>query len=158
MNLTTKYLGLNLSSPLMVGASPLVWDMGMVRRLEDAGSSAIVMQSLFEEQITREQFGTIMDMELHAESFAEAISYFPTADEFKMGPDNYLESIRKIKAAVKVPVIASLNGTTAKGWLDYAKQIQEDAEGNGHTWITIRRAQKELGIVPAKNGMKDGWR
>ena len=125
MDLTTKYLGLNLSSPLMAGASPLVWDMGMVRRLEDAGASAIVMQSLFEEQITREQFGTIMDMELHAESFAEAISYFPTADEFKMGPDNYLEAIRKIKSAVKMPVIASLNGTTPKGWLDYAKLIQE---------------------------------
>jgi dihydroorotate dehydrogenase (fumarate) len=125
MDLTTKYLGLKLTSPLMVGSSPLVWDLGVVKRLEDAGASAIVMQSLFEEQITREQFGTIMDMELHAESTAEAISYFPTADELKMGPDNYLDTIRKIKAAVQVPVIASLNGITPKGWLDYAKLIQQ---------------------------------
>jgi len=98
--------------------------MDAVRRLEDSGAAAIVMQSLFEEQITREQFGTIMDMELHADSFAEAVSYFPTADEMKTGPDNYLDAIRKIKAAVKIPVVASLNGTTPKGWLDYAKQIQ----------------------------------
>jgi len=125
MDLAVSYLGLRLPHPLMAGASPLVWDMGAVRRLEDAGASAIVMQSLFEEQITREQFGTIMDMELHADSTAEAVSYFPTADEMKMGPDNYLDAIRKIKAAVSVPVIASLNGTTPKGWLDYAKQIQQ---------------------------------
>jgi len=125
MDLTVSYLGLRLPHPLMAGASPLSFDLGAVKRLEDAGASAIVMQSLFEEQITREQFGTIMDMELHAESFAEAISYFPTSEELKMGPDNYLEMIRKIKSAVKLPVIASLNGTTSKGWLDYAKQIQE---------------------------------
>jgi dihydroorotate dehydrogenase (fumarate) len=125
MDLAVSYLGLDLPHPLMAGASPLCWDMDAVRRLEDAGASAIVMQSLFEEQITREQFGTIMDMELHAESFAEAISYFPTADEMKMGPDNYLDGILKIKSATKLPVIASLNGTTPKGWLDYAKQIQE---------------------------------
>ncbi len=125
MDLSVSYLGLRLPHPLMAGASPQVWDMGAVRRLEDAGASAIVMQSLFEEQITREQFGTIMDMELHSESNAEAVSYFPTAEELKMGPDNYLDAIRKIKAAVRVPVIASLNGTTPKGWLDYAKQIQQ---------------------------------
>jgi len=124
MDLTVSYLGLRLSHPLIAGASPLCWDMDAVRRLEDSGAAAIVMQSLFEEQITREQSGTIMDMELHADSFAEAISYFPTADEMKTGPDNYLDAIRKIKAAVKIPVVASLNGTTPKGWLDYAKQIQ----------------------------------
>jgi dihydroorotate dehydrogenase (fumarate) len=125
MDLTVSYLGLRLPHPLMAGASPLSSDLGAVKRLEDAGASAIVMQSLFEEQITREQIGTNLDMELHAESFAEAISYFPTSEELKLGPDNYLEMIRKIKSAVKVPVIASLNGTTSKGWLDYAKQIQE---------------------------------
>lgn len=125
MDLAVSYLGLRLPHPVMAGASPLSWDLGQVRRMEDAGASAIVMQSLFEEQITRETTGTIMDMELHAESFAEALSYFPAPDEFKLGPDNYLEHIRRMKEAVKVPVIASLNGTTPMGWIDYARKIQQ---------------------------------
>jgi dihydroorotate dehydrogenase (fumarate) len=125
MNLATRYLGLNLESPLMVGASPMAADLGMVRRLEDAGSSAIVMPSLFEEQITREQFGTIYDLEAGAESFAEATSYFANLGDIRLGPDLYLEQVRKVKAAVQVPVIASLNGVTASGWLDFAKQIQQ---------------------------------
>ncbi len=125
MDLRTKYLGFDLPHPLMVGASPLVLDMDKVKRLEDAGASAVVMPSLFEEQITREQNGTILDMDLHAESFAEALSYFPKPEEFRLGPENYLEQIQKVKKAVSVPVIASLNGTTPLGWLDYAKQIQQ---------------------------------
>jgi dihydroorotate dehydrogenase (fumarate) len=125
MNLKTKYLGLDLQSPLMVGASPMANDLDMVRRLEDAGSAAITMPSLFEEQITREQFGTLYDLESGAESFAEATSYFANADDLRLGPDLYLEQIRKVKAAVKVPVIGSLNGVTPSGWLDFAKQIQQ---------------------------------
>jgi dihydroorotate dehydrogenase (fumarate) len=125
MNLSTTYLGLKLAHPLMAGASPLVDDMGMVRRLEDAGVSAIVMHSLFEEQITREEQGTILDMELSSNSSAEAISYFPKADEFRLGPEKYLEQVRRIKEAVSVPVIASLNGTTGAGWLRYARLMQE---------------------------------
>ena len=125
MDLSTKYLGLNLSNPLVAGASPLVDEMDTVKRLEDAGCAAIVMHSLFEEQITREQLGTEMDMELHAESFAEALSYFPQPKEYRLGPEQYLEQIRRIKAAVKVPVIGSLNGTSPAGWLSYAKLIQE---------------------------------
>lgn len=125
MDLAVSYLGLRLPHPVMAGASPLSWDLGQVRRMEDAGASAIVMQSLFEEQITRETTGTIMDMELHAESFAEALSYFPAPDEFKLGPDNYLEHIRRMKEAVKVPVIASLNGTTPMGWIEHARKIQQ---------------------------------
>ena len=125
MNLSTTYLGLKLAHPLMAGASPLVDDMGMVKRLEDAGVSAIVMHSLFEEQITREEQGTILDMELHANSNAEAISYLPVPDEFRLGPEKYLEQIRRIKEAVSVPVIASLNGTTPAGWLHYGKLMQE---------------------------------
>jgi len=125
MNLKTSYLGLQLAHPLMVGASPLANDMDMVRRLEDAGSSAITMPSLFEEQITREQFGTLYDLEAGSESFAEATSYFANIGEVRLGPDNYLDQIRKVKAAVKVPVIASLNGVTPSGWLDFAKQIQQ---------------------------------
>ena len=125
MDLSTKYLGLNLPNPLVAGASPLVDEMDTVKRLEDAGCAAIVMHSLFEEQITREQLGTEMDMELHAESFAEALSYFPQPKEYRLGPEQYLEQIRRIKAAVKVPVIGSLNGTSPAGWLSYAKLIQE---------------------------------
>ena len=125
MNMKTDYLGLHLEHPLMVGASPLANDMDMVRRMEDAGTAAITMPSLFEEQITREQHGTLYDMESGAESFAEATSYFAHVDDLRLGPDNYLDQIRKVKAAVKVPVIASLNGVTASGWLDFAKQIQQ---------------------------------
>jgi dihydroorotate dehydrogenase (fumarate) len=103
----------------------MVDDMGMVKRLEDAGASAIVMHSLFEEQITREEMGTIMDMQLSANTSAEALSYFPQPDEFRLGPEKYLEQIRRIKAAVAVPVIASLNGTTPAGWLHHGKLMQE---------------------------------
>lgn len=125
MDLQTTYLGLRLAHPLMAGASPLVDDMGMVKRLEDAGASAIVMHSLFEEQITREEQGTIMDLQLSSNSSAEALSYFPAPDEFRLGPEKYLEQIRRVKAAVSVPVLASLNGTTAAGWLHYGKLMEE---------------------------------
>ena len=125
MSLSTQYLGLKLAHPFMPGASPLVDDLDMVRRLEDAGASAIVMHSLFEEQISREQYATIYHMELYADAFAEVRSYFPGADEFALGPDQYLEQVRRIKAAVGVPVIASLNGATAGGWTRYAQLIQE---------------------------------
>jgi dihydroorotate dehydrogenase (fumarate) len=125
MDLSTTYLGLNLAHPLMVGASPLVDDLDMVKRLEDAGASAIVMHSLFEEQITREQEGTLLDMQLHAESNAEALSYFPTPDEFRLGPERYLEQLLRIKQAVGVPVIGSLNGITSAGWLSYGKLMEQ---------------------------------
>ena len=125
MNLETEYLGLKLDSPLMPGASPLGDSLDMVRRLEDAGASAIVMRSLFEEQITREMTGRILVVESHEESFAEALSYFPKPSEFSLGPDEYLDQLRCIREAVDVPVIGSLNGTTVRGWLDYAKQIEE---------------------------------
>jgi dihydroorotate dehydrogenase (fumarate) len=125
MKLETEYLGLKLDSPLMPGASPLPDSLDMVRRLEDAGASAIVMRSLFEEQITREMTGKIDVVDAHEESFAEALSYFPKASEFSLGPDEYLDQLRSICEAVSVPVIGSLNGITARGWLDYARQIEE---------------------------------
>ena len=125
MDLTTRYLGLKLDSPLMPGASPLADSLDVVRRLEDAGASAIVMRSLFEEQITREMTGNVYAVESHAESFAEAVSYFPTPSEFSLGPDEYLDQLRCIVEAVRIPVIGSLNGITVRGWLDYALQIQE---------------------------------
>lgn len=125
MDLSTNYLGLRLSHPLMPGASPLADSLDTVRRLEDAGAAAIVLRSLFEEQITRERDGMVHHMEVSAESSAEALSYFPKPDDFAFGTQEYLEQIRRIKAAVKVPVIASLNGTTNEGWLSYAQQIQQ---------------------------------
>jgi dihydroorotate dehydrogenase (fumarate) len=125
MDLSTTYLGFVLPHPFMPGASPLVDDLDTVRRLEDAGAAAIVMRSLFEEQITREQLGSIHHIMVHEESFAEALSYFPAPDEYALGPERYLEQLRQIKAIVDVPVIGSLNGTTPEGWLNYASQIQE---------------------------------
>ena len=102
MDLSLTYLGLALPHPLMAGASPLSHDLGFVRRLEDAGTAAIVMHSLFKEQITREQFGTMRDLELHSDSNPEARSYLPQPKEFALGPDEYVEQIRRIKAAVAV--------------------------------------------------------
>jgi dihydroorotate dehydrogenase (fumarate) len=125
MDLSTNYLGLNLPHPIMPGASPMVDNLDLVKQLEDAGAAAITMHSLFEEQITREQQGMVYHMELVNNSQAEALSYFPQVDQFRLGPHQYLEQIRLIKQAVHIPVIASLNGTTAEGWLDYAVQIEQ---------------------------------
>lgn len=125
MDLSTTWLGLALPHPLMPGASPLVDDLDVVRRLEDAGAAAIVMHSLFEEQITREQMSTFHATESHAESFAEATSYFPTPAELVLGPDEYLAQLRRVREAVSVPVIGSLNGSTPGGWLEYARLIEQ---------------------------------
>ena len=125
MDLSTTYLGLHLKSPLMPGASPLVDDMDLVRRLEDSNAAAIVMHSLFEEQITGERFATIYHMELYADSYAEASSYFPKHDDYPLGPEQYLAHIDRIKRAVSIPVIASLNGSTPGGWTEYARLIEQ---------------------------------
>jgi dihydroorotate dehydrogenase (fumarate) len=125
MDLSTNYLGLHLKSPLMPGASPLVDDLDSVKRLEDAGAGAIVMHSLFEEQLTGEKLASIYHMELYADSYAEATSYFPKQSDYALGPDKYLDHIARIKECVSVPVIASLNGSTPGGWIQYAKQMQE---------------------------------
>jgi dihydroorotate dehydrogenase (fumarate) len=124
MDLSTTYLGFPLPHPLIPGASPMVDNLDTVKRLEEAGAAAIVMHSLFEEQIVREQLTTIHHMEIHADSHAEALSYFPRSSEFVLGPEQYLEQINRIKDAVDVPVIASLNGMTPGGWIDYARLIE----------------------------------
>jgi dihydroorotate dehydrogenase (fumarate) len=125
MDLSTTYLGLRLAHPFMPGASPLADDLDAVKRLEDAGASAIVMRSLFEEQIAREQMGAALHFDAHANANPEAASYVPATSVFAMGPDAYLEQIRRIRAAVAVPVIASLNGTTPGGWTSYARSMQQ---------------------------------
>ena len=125
MDLTTTYLGRTLPHPFMPGASPLADDLDTVRRLEDAGAAAIVLRSLFEEQITREQIAAFVHQEQHGESFAEAMSFFPNPDSFVLGPEEYLKHLRRVKESVGLPVFASLNGTTTGGWLEYARLMEE---------------------------------
>jgi dihydroorotate dehydrogenase (fumarate) len=125
MNLTTNYLGLSLKNPIMPGASPLVDNLDNVRRLEDAGAAAIVMHSLFEEQITAQQLAEFAHTEFTADSFSEAASYFPRMEDYALGPDRYLEQISKIKEMVDIPVIGSLNGTSIGGWTDHARLIEQ---------------------------------
>jgi dihydroorotate dehydrogenase (fumarate) len=125
MDTSTKYVGLSLSSPLVVGASPMAADLDTVKRLEDAGAAAIVMHSLFEEQLIGEQLATQKVMETPAESFAEAITYFPNPKNFDLGPDEYLRQITRIKETVSVPVFASLNGMTLGGWLEFSRKMEQ---------------------------------
>ena len=125
MDLSTTYLGFELPHPVIPGASPLADDLDTVRRLEDEGAAAIVMRSLFEEQIAAEQMAAFRYTEEPAGSYAEALSYFPDTDVFALGPDEYLEQIRRIQDAVDLPVIASLNGTTLGGWLDFSRRMQD---------------------------------
>lgn len=125
MDLSTTYLGLPLAHPIMPGASPMADDLDHVKRLEDAGASAIVMRSLFEEQIVREQIGASAHIHDLEGAHVEALSYLPPTSVFAMGPQRYLEQLRKIREAVKVPVIASLNGTTPGGWVEYARLMEQ---------------------------------
>ena len=148
MDLSTTYLGFALPHPFLPGASPLADDLDMVRRLEDAGAAAIVLRSLFEEQIAQEQLYTHGRLLATEESHAEARSYLPEPTSFALGPDEYLEQIRKIKAAVRIPVIASLNGTTDGGWISYARLMEQagaDAlELNVYALATDFAASSEL--------------
>jgi len=125
VDLRTKYLGFTLPHPIVAGASPLGDDLDSVRRLEDAGAAALVLRSLFEEQITNEQMADHFNLDAHAESSGEASSYFPGADAFCLGTDQYLEHLGRVKRAVRIPVIASLNGSTPGGWLAYAALMEE---------------------------------
>ena len=127
IDLTTTYLGLRLSSPFMIGASPLADDLDRVKRLEDAGCAAIVLRSLFEEQITAAETGRIRHLDPLDARFAAVLSYFPDADSFALGPSEYLEHIALLKRTVRIPVIASLNGTTAESWLTFARRCSRPA-------------------------------
>jgi len=125
MDLSTTYLGLPLKNPVMPGASPMVDKLDTVRRLEDAGAAAIMMHSLFEEQITSQQLAEFAHTEFSAGSSSEASSYFPQMADYALGPDKYLEQIAKIKETVAIPVIGSLNGISMGGWTDHARLIQQ---------------------------------
>ena len=125
VDLSTTYLGLSLRTPLVASASPLSRELDGIRHLEDAGASAVVLYSLFEEQLRREALELEHHLSEGADSFAESLTYFPQAGEFCAGPDEYLAHIRKAKEAVDIPIIASLNGATLGGWIDYSKQIEQ---------------------------------
>jgi dihydroorotate dehydrogenase (fumarate) len=125
IDLKTNYLGLQLRTPLVASASPLSQELEGIRHLEDAGASAIVLYSLFEEQLRQESFELEYHLTEGTDSFAEASSFFPQPNEFHLGPEGYLNHIRKAKKAVSVPIIASLNGTTVGGWTEYAKLIEQ---------------------------------
>jgi len=125
IDLSTTYLGLKLKNPLVASSSPICEDVGNVRRIEDAGAAAVVLHSLFEEQIEHESDELDRFMDAGSELSAEAVTHFPALTHRVMGPDSYLAHIVKCKQAVRIPVIASLNGTTRGGWLAYAKQMEE---------------------------------
>jgi dihydroorotate dehydrogenase (fumarate) len=126
MDLRTKYMGLSLKNPLVPSASPLSASIDMAKQLEDAGAAAIVMYSLFEEQIQHEAQELDYYLTTYNESYAEAVSYFPEPQKFhNMYAEGYLEQIRRLKEALEIPVIASLNGVSVGGWMKYAKLIEE---------------------------------
>ncbi|OGW81475.1 MAG: dihydroorotate dehydrogenase [Omnitrophica bacterium RIFCSPLOWO2_12_FULL_44_17] len=125
MDLSTTYLGFKLKTPLVVSASPLCEGLNNIKKAEDAGASAVVLRSLFEEQLTNERFELDKHLTENTDSFSEATSFFPEASYFNLGPEEYLETIRKAKANVNIPIIASLNGATEGGWIDFSKKIEQ---------------------------------
>jgi dihydroorotate dehydrogenase (fumarate) len=125
MNLSTNYLGLGLKNPLIASSSPLTLEVGNIRKLEDCGAAAVVLPSIFQEQIEQEVAAVERFASAGIDSFAEALSYFPPAAAYHAGPDRYLEVIRQARQAVDIPVIASLNGITDAGWIEYARLVEE---------------------------------
>ena len=125
MNLTTNYLGMVLKNPIVASSSPLSHTVDSIRRLEDAGAAAVVMYSLFEEQIGFDSYYIDYHLTQGIDSYAESISYFPDMQSYNVGPDEYLKLIRRAKETVDIPIIGSLNGTSVGGWTDYATLIEE---------------------------------
>ena len=167
VDLRTTYLGLILKSPLVVSASPLSRDLDSICRLEEAGASAIVLYSLFEEQLRQEEADLDYHLNAGTESFAESLTYFPQPSEFQTGPEGYLEHIRKAKSSVRIPIIASLNGSTLGGWTKFAGEIERagadaiecniysiptdpnvTAEQIENTYLNIVRAVKSAVTIP----------
>jgi len=125
IDLTSQYMSLALKNPLVASASPLTESLDNLRRLEDSGIAAVVLPSLFEEQLALESFVIDQDLSRGADEFAEAITYLPNLESYNTGPEGYLELIHAAKQAVAIPVIASLNGTTPRGWIRYARQMEQ---------------------------------
>ena len=125
MDLSTTYLGMKLRTPLVPSASPLSEELDGIRRMEDAGAAAVVLYSLFEEQLLLDRLELDHHLTEGTESFAEAITFIPEPEEFHLGPEGYLEHIRRAKEATRIPIIASLNGVSSGGWIDYARLIEQ---------------------------------
>ena len=125
VDLTTTYLGMKLANPLVISACPLTAEIEQLRRVEQAGAAAAVLPSLFEEQIEHDAEEMIKVHEFHTDSFAESLTYFPDPEEYRTGPEEYLENITRAKKAVAIPIIASLNGASRGGWVSYAKMMQD---------------------------------
>lgn len=125
MNLTTNYLGMMLKNPIVASSSPLSHTVDSICRLEDAGAAAVVMYSLFEEQIGFDSYYIDHHLTQGIDSYAESISYFPDMQSYNVGPDEYMNLIRRAKEAVDIPIIGSLNGASVGGWTDYATLIEE---------------------------------
>src|SRR5580700_6699284 len=124
IDLSTMYLGLKLKNPLVASSSPMCEDVSAVRRMEDSGAAAVVLQSLFEEQIVADSRELDRALSDGSERGPEAFSHFPELTRRVVGPDAYLEHIQRCKRAVKIPIIASLNGSSKGGWLEYARQME----------------------------------
>jgi dihydroorotate dehydrogenase (fumarate) len=167
MDLTTTYLGMRLRTPLMPSASPLSSELDNIKRMEDAGAAAVVLHSLFEEQLSQDRYELHHHLTQGTESFAEALTYFPEPAQFHLGPEAYLNHIRKAKETVDIPIIASLNGASIGGWTSYAHQMQQagadavelnvyyvptdmeqTAEGVEHTYLDILAAVKAAVSIP----------
>jgi dihydroorotate dehydrogenase (fumarate) len=167
MNLSTNYLGLELKNPLVASSSPLSHNVESICRLEDAGASAIVMYSLFEEQINVDSFNLDYCLSNGANSYAESLSYFPEMQDYNVSPDQYMNLIRRAKEAVAIPIIASLNGVSPGGWTDYAALIEQagadalelnvyyipahvdmDGEGVESIYLNILREVKRTVSIP----------
>lgn len=145
MDLSTTYMGLKLANPLVPAASPLTAKLDTLKQLEDAGAAAVVLHSLFEEQIAHEQQELHHLTEQGTESFAESLSYFPEATEYRLGPEEYLNHLRKAKASLGIPVLASLNGTTTGGWTDMAQQMEQ--AGADGLELNVYYVATELGLT-----------
>jgi dihydroorotate dehydrogenase (fumarate) len=164
MNLGTTYLGIDLPHPLIVGAGPLTDDIDTARALEDNGAAALVLRSMFEEEITGEQMSAFFNSESHGESFAEATSYAPDP-EMAFGPDEYLDHLSKVKAAVGIPVLGSLNGSTAGGWTSYARLLEQAGADavelhlyHAVSDVTLSAAEVEQQMIQVVRDVKQGVR
>ena len=165
IDFSTRYLGLNLKNPIVASASPLCDSLDKIRCLEDHGIAAVVLPSLFEEQLVLESESVDADLSRGTEAFAESLSYFPDLMNYNLGPDGYLELIRKAKASVSIPIIASLNGVSRGGWVEYAHEMEQagaDAiELNIYSLVTDpsrTAAQVEQGYCDLVRSMKRNLR
>ncbi len=148
MDLSTTYLGLKLRTPLVPSASPLSEEIDSIKQMEDAGAAAVVLYSLFEEQLRQDTAELVHHLEHGTYSTPEALTYFPEPEEFRLGPEEYLKHISAAKAAVKIPIIASLNGSSLGGWTDYAKGIQQ--AGADALELNIYNIPTDMDLTAAK--------